>query len=291
MSQADIATVDAIVRWVTSLAGAFVLPLLIVIVVLYLTLANGAPERIRRLMQPFDSVKVFGQELTFKNADPVTRSAEDTFRGYRDDTRDKYNALVEKYRIDDLHRALIARHLAGASKAERFRSTIHVADILFAESYYQLLPYWPLGGGAARSWSVRYGLVGKTWRHGTSTGEGDLTMSEAQLIDEWGMTREEARIAMSKASARSFIAVVLRDGMGRAVGILYADALTPHAFGATEAEWMTLANTIEKDSTALIAALASMVADLPRLPIIPMLGKLPEGVPGSMARRRHTDPA
>ena len=292
MSQADIQTIDAIVRWISGLAAVFAVPLIVLIAFVYLIRAKGAPERIGRLLAPFTSVKVFGQELTFRNSDPVTLSAVETFLGYRDDTRARYRTLVQKHGIAALHRRLILDHCGAAAQAEGFRSTLHVADILFAESYYQLLPYWPAGGGEARSWSIRYGIVGNTWRHGASRGVGDVVANVDELIDVWGMTRDEAEVAESAAGARSLIAVVLRDSANRIVGIFYADAREPHAFGATEESSNELAKGIAAGATTinLTRALSDMVADLPRSPIIPMLGKVREEVTDS-SRRRKTDRA
>ncbi|HEV8697193.1 MAG TPA: hypothetical protein VGQ89_05815 [Candidatus Limnocylindrales bacterium] len=288
MSPSDIQSIDAIVRWISNLFGVFAVPVIVFGLLAYLARAKSAPERISRLLAPLTSVKVFGQELTFRSSDPVTRSAVDTFLGYRDDTRDRYRALVKGHRIAELHEQLIRDCCPSAISATRFRSTIHVADILFAESYYQLLPYWPCGGGEARSWSIRYGIVGNTWRHGTSQGVVDIKEHADKLIDVWGMTSEEAQVAMHGA-AQSLIAVVLRDSANRVVGLFYADALDAKVFGADDAEWTALALKIEQGAAriGLIRALSDMVADLPRSPIIPMLGKVREEVTTSGVQQRR----
>jgi hypothetical protein len=277
MSTADVRAIDAVVRWVTSLAGAFLLPLIALGVALYLLRAKGAPDRIKRLLEPFASVKLLGQEFVLDHAAEVTSSAEAAFRTYRAQTKARYDALVKEHRIDTLHRQLVCEVLApaigGLDKATDFRSTIHVRDILFAESYYQLVPYFPAGGGIARSWSIRYGIVGKTWRQGESNGEGHLQISKQDLIDSWGMTKGEAERA--KATRPSLLAVILRDATEKQVGVFFADSTDVNAFGATKADWTSLARVLEDEarSRGLTKALASMAAALPREPLVPMLGK------------------
>ena len=278
MSKADIETVDAVVRWLTSLFGTFLLPVLGLVVIVYLVRSESAPARIKRLLEPFNSVKLLGQEFVLSHPDKVTSNAEATFRGYRSETKAKYDALVKDLHIIELHAKLLADVLGpaivGKGKGSAFRSTIHVVDILFAESYYQLIPYVPVGGGEGRSWSIRYGIVGKTWRQAESNGEGNLKMSNEDLIHLWGMTAEEARTA--KQTRPSLLAVMLRDGWTKVpVGILFADSTKTDAFGATKIEWMAMAERLEDGARkiGLTAALSSLVAALPKEPLIPMLGK------------------
>jgi hypothetical protein len=275
MSEANIETIDAIVRWLTSL---FV-PVAAVLGLLYLLWSKGAPDRIERLLRPFSSVKFLGQEFVLSHPERVSASAEMTFRGYRLETRAKYDALVSGLRIGELHQALVdgvlVPAIGGIQNAKDLRTTIHVADILFAESFYQLLPYYPTAKapGDGRSWSVRYGIVGKTWRQGTFNAEGNLAMSEADLIREWGMTEDEARTA--KSMRPSLVAVVLSDADRQPVAVFYADSTTPNAFGSSKGEQTTIAEKIKDEASTLglTRALSTMVALLPAKPLVPMLSK------------------
>jgi hypothetical protein len=277
MSKADIEIIDAVVRWVTSLAGAFLVPVVALALLIYLVRSEGAPERIKRLLEPVSSFKFLGQEFVLTHPDQVTSSAEATFRAYRSETKLKYDALVKELRIVALHERLVRDVLGpaigGIEKAADFRSTVHVIDTLFAESYYQLIPYFPAGGGSGRSWSIRYGIVGRTWRQGRSNGEGDLKMSKADLTGLWGMTEDEAEKA--KQARPSLLAVVLRDGTNKEVGVFFADSSTVNAFGEAAPEWTAVAAHVERGarSIGLTAALSAMVAALPREPLVPMLAK------------------
>jgi hypothetical protein len=213
MDKTTIDSFDALVRWVATLAGALLIPLLLLLLLIWLMNSKGAPDRIERLLKPFGSVKLLGAELVLRDPEKLSRSAEDAFRSYRAETKTQFDELVKKFNIDALHRKVVDEWLApkinGIEAAAGFRSTIHVSDTLFAESYYQLLPYYPGGTGEARSWSVRFGLVGKTWRMGESACEGTLQMSSRDLVTLWGMTSDEADEV--KTSRPALIAVVLRD--------------------------------------------------------------------------------
>jgi len=91
MSKADIETIDSIVRWLTSLTGAFLLPILALVVLVYLVRSDSAPETIKGLLEPFSSLKLLGQELVINQAARVTSSAEATFQAYRREMKIKYD--------------------------------------------------------------------------------------------------------------------------------------------------------------------------------------------------------
>jgi len=275
MDAASIASVDAWVRWITSLAG----PIALALLVIWLVRSKTAPAKIEQLLRPFGSVKVFGQELVLRNSEHVSRTAEEAFKVYRAETKARYEELVSKYKIAELHKELDDKHLLpeikDRVKAEEYRSTIHVRNILFADTYRQLVPYYPADGRpAGRSWSIRYGIVGRTWRHEKSTGQSDLQTSTERLIDEWGMTQLEAATATAKGSRPALLAVVLKDSTHRQpVGIYYADSAAKNAFGETEAQWLALAGKIEEGARTigLTSALSNLANELPKGPIIPPL--------------------
>lgn len=129
----------------------------------------------------------------------------------------------------------------GEREAEKFRATVHVEDALVRNALYQLVDYWPSGKGAGRRFSVRFGILGRAWRLGYSLYASDVPVSEDRggrqrmkdvdgekaLIEQWGMTRAQARTAAT--GQRSFVCIVLHDE-GQRVGILYMDAQPARAF-------------------------------------------------------------
>jgi hypothetical protein len=111
--------------------------------------------------------------------------------------------------------------------ADGFRATVHIEDALVRNALYQLVGYWPSGGGAGRRFSIRFGMLGRTWRLGRSLYADNVPDGEEALIEEWGMTRAQATTAA--ANRHSFVCVLLHHE-GQAVGILFMDAFPDRAF-------------------------------------------------------------
>jgi hypothetical protein len=111
--------------------------------------------------------------------------------------------------------------------ANGFRATVHIEDALIRNALYQLTDYWPSGPGVGRRFSVRFGMLGRSWRLGRSLYAPEVPNTEDELIEVWGMTRAQA--ATAAVGRRSFVCVLLRH-RGQPVGILFLDAIPPHAF-------------------------------------------------------------
>jgi hypothetical protein len=113
-----------------------------------------------------------------------------------------------------------------STEGHDIRSTVHVEDVIFARNLYQLLDYQPDRSGRGRRWSVRYGILGRSWRLERSIGTNDAYRtqeSETALIHYWGLTQEEAKRASRKEARKSFLCVILRLD-DRQVGVLYMDS-------------------------------------------------------------------
>ena len=87
-----------------------------------------------------------------------------------------------------LPRVLEAKGLA--KHPPDLRATVHVSDILFEHYFYQLTDYFPdnaAGGPAGRRFSERFGMIGRSWRLGTSSGRGNAVASpDNELCAEVG---------------------------------------------------------------------------------------------------------
>ena len=112
---------------------------------------------------------------------------------------------------------------------EDLRCTVHVPDALFAGAQYQLLDYYPHGGGGGRAKSFRFGIIGKAWRTGEHQIEGQVPYDPDYLVTFWGMTRREADV--TGRGRHSFACIVLRDDNDHALGLFYLDSRVPDAFG------------------------------------------------------------
>ena len=88
----------------------------------------------------------------------------------------------------------------------------------------QLVEYYPgpSEDKAGRRWSVRYGIIGRTWRLDHSLTETDVSTEENLLVADWGMTIDEATNWAPKM--KSFTAAILRNSVGRAIAVFYLDS-------------------------------------------------------------------
>jgi hypothetical protein len=139
------------------------------------------------------------------------------------------------------------------------RCTIYVPDPLFGERVlYQLVDYYPKGGGRGRRLSWRFGAVGRAWRLETDDVWPGVEQDVDVLVDAWGMSRAEAHTA--GAGRTAFGCVLLRrvrDGedlpTGELLALLYMDSSTPNAFGgdAKDPAWLERAEAIKRRASEL----------------------------------------
>lgn len=262
--------------WRTVVESLFPWGVLATFGVVLLAFKRDMPDRIASLVKPFGSIKFFGAELvmTEDNARKIQKSASDTFRDYRDSVRSEYDRLAATYdvrsRLEEVYRA--AGGAAGGPALRdvgTVRMTIHVPDALFDDRLYQLIDYYPGGGGRGRTFSARFGIIGIAWRARSSQLMESVPVEEMRLIKEWGMTREEA--ANAGQGRQSFCCVVLKD-QESSVGMLYIDAKDRGAFGAlaAAAESAFLFSVASLcDEHGLVRALREINADLrKRVPLI-----------------------
>lgn len=235
--------------WAEFLSSLF-WPLVILIIFLFLWIN---PRRLRELLRPFRSLKMFGAEfvLSEKLSEEIGKDAEEAFILYRKQAKREYDRLVDRYdlrqKLESVIQSDVTRVLGSVHNIPGFRCTIHVPDILFKDTIYQLLDYYPTGGRRGRAWSARFGMIGKAWRLRESEIRGSVPTDARKLMLEWGMTSEEA--AASGQGRKSFACVVLRDGEvmageGTAVGIFYMDSTEENAFGSDTATQKRLQRVI-----------------------------------------------
>jgi ubiquinone/menaquinone biosynthesis C-methylase UbiE len=114
--------------------------------------------------------------------------------------------------------------IRACAKKPHFRCAIHVPHILFTDTLYQLLDYYPKQkrGGAGRRFSTRFGIIGRAWRLYEHQGEGTAAHSKEDLVREWGMTDEEAETHSRQRPA--YICAVLKEPRGLPLGVLFLDS-------------------------------------------------------------------
>jgi len=226
------------VAWLSffvDLVRALAWPVVILILISALVMGAKFRRRMAEFLRIFKSIKLWEAEFVISEAGAkeVAMDLKEAFADYRRQVIWEYdrqlgvNLLKEKLeRVVEDH---VKPYLIDSGDKLEFRCTIHIPDILFAETLYQLLDYYPKGGGRGRIWSTRFGIIGRVWRLGKSETLGNVPTREGALIGEWGMTREEASAAA--LGRRFFSCVVLRDEEDIALGIFYLDAAKENAFG------------------------------------------------------------
>lgn len=204
-------------------------PALFALLILYFGLSRLAPLKLARVLRPFRSLKLFGTEFVL--SEEAGTDAEQAIETYRKQVKRQFDTLVE---INDIRVKLeavldnVRPVIEKRNTIPDLRCTIHVPDILFAETLYQLLDYFPRGGGRGRTFSTRFGIIGRCWRSRESQIGGTIPTDSQDLIRNWGMTREQA--LASGQGRQSFAAIPLCDESGTQVAIFYLDSAERNAF-------------------------------------------------------------
>lgn len=228
-----------IISWITDIGPFLVWPLVVLIIALFLMFSKNGSRRISEIFRGFKSVKMFGAELvlTEEGAKQATQSFREVFSTYRSQAKVEYDRLARVNSIrEKLEQVLLSVRVRGNGKSLKkikdMRCTIHIPDAIFDETMYQLLDYYPKGGGRGRIWSIRYGILGKAWRLRESLTQERVPIEEDKLTRDWGMTREEATAAGQ--GRKSFSCVILCNEENDSVGALYIDAPEENAFGGMQ---------------------------------------------------------
>lgn len=183
---------------------------------------------ILRRLRKIDVPGGWGIELSEDAAAETKADVEGAIKSYEPVLDLEFDRLAYAEGVKSRLESTVLQALSDDDRgAAGFRATVHIEDALLRNALYQLVSYWPSGGGAGRRFSVRFGMLGRTWRLGRSLYAADVPVGEDALILEWGMTRAHATTAA--AGRRSFVSVLLHHE-GQAVGILFMDAVPDHAF-------------------------------------------------------------
>lgn len=209
-----------------ALLSAIAWPIVVGACLLIILFGRRVPMRLGQIFRPFRSVKLFGAEFVL--AEGVGPDAEQTINTYRSQLKREYDVRIAQHALRaKLQGVLKSNALAKAMRAQNLRCTIHVPDALFRESLYQLMDYYPKGGGHGRAWSERYGIIGRAWRLNEPQMKGNVPTDQKRLISDWGLTLEEAEGDMRK----SFFCAILKNKEQTPVGIFYMDSVAEDAFG------------------------------------------------------------
>ena len=220
-----------------TLAGVFVWPVVVTVGLVVLFGTSRGQSFLSGLFSRVKSVSAYGVslELTSQAATQAKATIETTFAEYRSNVIREFDRQVSTRNIDaqfrKLCRQFIWPNLTLVNVKSDLRCTLHVPDILFTETLYQLLDYYPTGGGHGRTFSSRYGILGTSFRSEHDEYRPSVPTKEADLIVDWGMTSQEA--AAAGQGRKSFACFIVRkDEHQPTLGIVYLDTKLESAFGA-----------------------------------------------------------
>jgi hypothetical protein len=223
---------------ITQLVGTLAWPLVVLILLIGVATTKTGQRLVTGLAGRIKGVSALGfsLELTTEAATENKDSIETAFENYRSKIRREFDRQVSTHSLDEQLRKLAKDYVWPALSEEvkkDCRCTIHVPDILFDQTLYQLLDYYPTGGGRGRVFSARYGIVGASYRSETDQYRADVPTAQDKLIVEWGMTSQEA--AAAGQGRQSFACFVLRQSEHKpTLGILYLDTKVKNAFGTSD---------------------------------------------------------
>jgi hypothetical protein len=222
----------------------------------------------------FRKIKIAGAEIELNERTKsklLTAASEiqAAIKEYRNRADREVSRLVSRYQIASRLTRFSDEIIIGTySRQPGYRCTIHIPDPIADDRLYQLLNYHPTGEGAFRTFSDRYGIIGKVWRTERSlvfNNVADLPATASAedklkaVMAGWGMDRRQAEHALTRPSA----ICLLLEHRGEKVGILYIDSNKLHAFpGTGEPE---LANLGARANSALAETLDEVIDDLSSL--------------------------
>jgi len=216
--------------------------------------ANDGLRYLALAISRFRSVKLFGSEITFseEGAKLLSTSADEAFRLYKLQADAEIARQVEAYDVSSLFRQVFKsekspERVRNVPSVRGFRAAIHVADVLFEQTLYQLTDYFPSKSGVARRFSIRYGILGRSWRLREHQGGANVSTTDQALITEYGMTAEEIETKSRRKPA--YLCVLLRhEASDLPMAVLYMDSEQEGAFGKDKSEWLSLASEIEAET-------------------------------------------
>jgi hypothetical protein len=251
-------------------------PLALALSLAYLLNSDSAKDRIAQLARSIQSVALPGGFGVTLWGEQFRQDQSDTFKRFRADVQAEYDKLAERYTVKDTLARILKDTIVPELErikpdtALDYRATIHVRDALFKNSYYQLVDYLPTGGNRGRAWSVRYGMVGRSWRLEKDSWNGEVSSTAEKLIEDWGMTRDEAQAT----GRQTMLCCILKTSAGTPVGALYMDAKGKDQFGSP-IDMTGLAQTAQRAAEAygLVKSLDAIWEDIKKkAPLVEVYG-------------------
>jgi hypothetical protein len=187
-------------------------------------------------------------------------------KAYASQLRDRYQIGIFASKV-----AIAVAEIIGPVCPQDYRLTLYLPDFVFSDRLYQFTEYYNKRGEqlpgerAGRTYSVRYGIIGRVWRSGVAEIEGELisTQDRALFLKDqgpiekfiarrWGLSLEEA-IHVKEYNSYGAIRLSIAESK---VGLIFFDSKLVNGFG---------------DEAAREKALKAIEAMLVNSPLLPKL--------------------
>jgi hypothetical protein len=233
--------------------------LLIVMVLMSGVIFSAKFRRLFGLTKIVREIKAGGIEMKI-DADlvkDVEKHLRESFADLVADAKLRYQEMASAQRISQHLSRVVLEALPEVLSANNLaidlasvRATVHVPDIIFQEFLYQLIDYFPVGGGADRRFPEGFGIIGRSWRLGESMGRGIAVVPGPTgvrgLIENWGMSHKAA-LSQSRRNPADLCVILRSDVDGQVpIGLLYIDSTAPDAFGRNPDHDSEVANDIAR---------------------------------------------
>jgi hypothetical protein len=174
-------------------------------------------------------------------ANKEIREAYSTAESYASQLRDRFQigVLASKLAVD-------VANILGPDCPDDYQFTLYVTDFVFGDRLYQFTEYYDKKGDqvstgkAGRTYSIRYGIIGRVWRSGVPEIEGELISAEEKaganlnplqierfIARRWGLTLEEA-VRIREYHSYGAIRLNMAD---KPVGLIFFYSKEVNAFG------------------------------------------------------------
>lgn len=136
-----------------------------------------------RLLTRFRRIGFLGTEIEFsqEEAEKLSLDASQLFTDVSQKVNSAFQHCSSRLELKECFRRTMEaiRTKSGIrSWPDGFRATIHVADVVYGETLFQLLDYFPQGEGKGRRKSIRFGIIGLAFRSEEDQAQPDLANSQ-----------------------------------------------------------------------------------------------------------------
>jgi hypothetical protein len=209
-------------------------PLVTLVALMALFVSRESRAAFSGLLSRITNIKAGNYEVSFSisGAQKLKRDVEQSLTDFAGQGRIEYDRAARTYTVRD-HLESAVRTIVEISRKlkipngdgidlKNVRATVHMPDVVFEDSLYQLTDYYPKGRGRGRRFSSRYGAIGLAWREEKSKhwNMNDPKSNVEELIQRWGMTEAEANHAQKYEAG---FCIILRDETKQRCGVLYLD--------------------------------------------------------------------